>query len=440
MDAAGRSYARPFVIRALPDLADDPDWRTVLQRAFLANGDLESAYYEWRAAVARIDIAAGWPDSNLSLDFEYLFNSENLKAWDRTTLRLGFDPMQNVSLPPKVFAAGRVALDDARAVGRRFTLAKFMLQEQVLALLDDYALLAERIRLQEQEVALLEVAAASATARVAAGASQGDVAVIEAERAQALNELATLRADVGQMRAQLNALVARPPNAPFALPRRLPEGRPLTVPDGRVLQVAAENDPELAVLAAEVAGRADALTLARLQYLPDINPFAGMSGSMEQVVGAAVSLATRFPQIRAAIREARAMLSAGEAGLRQARLGRGAAVVATLVALRDSERRTEVLQCQVQPALEQAAASARREYAAGNARLGDWMEAERARLELLRLVADSRIAREKQLAALETLAGVDFETLTTDGGQARAARASCPSDSAADATRGGYLS
>src|SRR5256885_4068124 len=49
---------------------------TTLFRSFLANGDLEAAYFDWAAAFARIDQAANWPNSNLAPTFSYMFSGD----------------------------------------------------------------------------------------------------------------------------------------------------------------------------------------------------------------------------------------------------------------------------------------------------------------------------------------------------------------------------
>src|SRR5688572_29962915 len=65
LDAAGASFERPFESRSLPELPAEPAWQDVLHRAFMAHGALEAAYFEWKAAVERVDIASAWPNSNL---------------------------------------------------------------------------------------------------------------------------------------------------------------------------------------------------------------------------------------------------------------------------------------------------------------------------------------------------------------------------------------
>ncbi len=410
--AAGAPFVAPVEERIVPPLPDDPDWRDLLQHAFLVNGDLEAAYWEWAAAAARIDIAAGYPNSNVSLNFSYLFSSENMKAWDRTTLVAGFDPMQNLSLPPKVLAAGRVALAEAQAAGARFAAAKFALQQRLLSAYLDYALLAEKRRLKQADVALLDLLADSAAGRVQAGAAQPQLVDAEVQRRLATNELLDLDAELPQARAMLNALVGRAPDAPLPPPAALPSPRPIAA-DADMLAAATAANPELRALARTSAGRADAIELARLQYFPDINPFVGITGGIEQVVGAAITLSTTIPQIRAGIAEARAILRQADAMARQTGRERGASFVAALAALRNAERQIAFLQDRVLPFAAMSSEVAARTYTASATPLPELIASQRAVLDVRLLIAEARVMREQRVAELEALAGLDVETLHT---------------------------
>jgi len=124
LDRANR-FAQPFEQRALPDIPINPDWRDVLRRSFYANGELEAAYFDWAAAMARIQQRASWPNGNVMLSFEYMFSSEKMKSWDRTTVNAGFDPMRGLSFPTKTMKSGEIALAEAKAAGERFRAAKF---------------------------------------------------------------------------------------------------------------------------------------------------------------------------------------------------------------------------------------------------------------------------------------------------------------------------
>jgi outer membrane protein TolC len=409
--AAGGAWQRPVSERVLPELPADPGWRDLLQHAFLANGELEAAWHDWRAALDRIDVAAGWPNTNVAVSYEYLFSRDNLKAWDRSTLGVGFDPMQNLSFPTKPMAAGRAALEAARAAGRRFEQMKFDLQRRVLSAWAEWALLGERLRLQRATVDLQRLRADSAGARLTAGGPQQAVLRAEVERGLAEDALRRLEAEAPQRRARLNALLGRPADAPLALPAALPAPRPLPRDDARLLAVAVHDNPELAALGHERESRRHAVARARQEFIPDVNPFASFTGGMEQVAGMMVSLPTRIPIILGAIREARAMLARAEAGLRQTALERGADFVATLTALRDLERQAALVDARLLPAAEHALADARSGYETGTLGVDDLVDAEAVVLELRLLRAEASAMRDTRLAELEALAGVDVETL-----------------------------
>jgi outer membrane protein TolC len=191
----------------------------------------------------------------------------------------------------------------------------------------------------------------------------------------------------------------------------LPAPRPVAADDARLIALAIDNNPELARLAHEVAGRADALELARMAYIPDINPMAGFTGSISQMIGAMVVLPTTLPEIRGKIDESRAMLRSSQAMLRQTRADRAAGFVAALYAMRSAERQGAVFTDAILPRAQQTLASMRQAYAAGTASFTDLIETQRTLLDVRLMIAEARIEREKRLAELEALAGIDIETL-----------------------------
>lgn len=405
-DAAGVAWTAPRAERRLPELPACPDWRDVVGRALLANGALEAAYREWQAALARIDAAAAYPNTNVSVGFEYLVSGQGLSAWDRTTLEFGVDPMQNLAFPTKVLAAGEIALAEAQAAGARFAAARFALKRRVLTTWWEHALAGERLRVARDAQALAQLGVATATARAASGegvadAVAGDVGVLEADA-----ELGRLDAEQTMLRATLNALLLRPAAAPLEAPALLPPPRPIP-PDGTLTT---RDNPELRALAHEVAGREEALDLAWQQIIPDVNPFVGLTGSMERAAGLMLSIPVRIPLIRAGIAEARAMLSRSEALRDQAAHDTDADLIGTLAALRDADRRAVLWSDRIVPALVQVATMRRASFA-GDGDLGELLDAERAVLDARLLAAELRVARETRLAQLEEIVGADAEAL-----------------------------
>ncbi len=409
--ASQGSFETSTADRRLPDLPVPLEWRDALSRAFLVNGELESAYFEWKAALARVEQAATWPNSNVALTFSYMFSSENVKAWDRTSVGVGFDPSMNLTLPAKARKNGQVALEAAREAGEKFRVAKFDLQRKVLSAYLELNLTEELVRIEGDNLTLLELVKDSARDRAQAGGPLQDLSKAMIESQMAGNELATLQSKASSMRGMLNGMLGREASAPLTLPARLPVPREIPADDAQLIKAAVAQNPELAALAHQVAGRADAIELARLQYLPDFAPSASITGSLSQSLGTMVMLPTKAPAIRAAIDEARAMASASEAMLRQTRQDRAAGFVANLYAMRNAERQVQWYRERVVPAAQQLINSSRSAYAAGTIGFADLVDSERMLLSVRRMMAESQIEREQRLADLETLAGVDIEML-----------------------------
>ncbi len=409
LERAGQRYKAEFERRDLPELPETPEWVDVLQRAYLANGELEAAYFQWAEAVHRIQQAGGYPNTPLSVGFEQMLDGGT--SFDDTSVRIGPDAMENLSFPPKVYRAAKVALDDARAAGKRFTVARLDLKRRILNAWFGYALQAERARIQEGNLALLRLITDTAVSRVEAGAQQQDLLRAEVEQRRAEDELRTLEAELPRTRAMLNALSARVPEAPLPPPERIPDPRPLSADDAALLALAVKNNPELASLAHRVQGREDALELARLQYIPDFNPLLGLTGTVLQVVGIGVSIPTFLPKVRGMVKEAQADLREMQAVYRQTTFDRAAQVVAALYALRNSERQARLFEEQILPSTERTLENVRAGYAAGTGSFIDLIDAHRVLLDVRLVAAEARVAREMSLADLEALIGVDLVAL-----------------------------
>lgn len=433
LGVAGERYAKPLEQRTLREIPAEPTWRDVLHRAFMANGELEAAYFEWQAAFERIDIAAAWPNSNLSLGYSYALGPGQMNAFDRMTFSGAIDSMENLSFPSKVAQGARVALDEARASGERFRAAKFELQRRVLTAWAEYAFLAERVRIRADQVTLTKAGLDTARSRVQFGGTQDDLLRADVAHRLAEDALRTSEAELSATRAALNAMLARDPDAPLPAPRSVPDPRPLPEDDAGLLAVAVDQNPELAALFHGVEGRSDALERARQEWIPDINPFVGLTGGIAQVVGASIVLPTTIKQIEGGIREADAMLRSSEALLRQRTREKTATFAATLVLLRDAERQSVLFEQTLIPATERTVTTVLQRYAIGAASYLEVLDAQRVLLESRLILARAKTMRETRLAELEALMGADVETLEpssasthTSSSQARLSVGSVP--------------
>lgn len=395
----------------LPRPSSGDDWRGFLRRAFVANGQLRAAWHQWQAAVERVSGASGWPNTNLALGFSTLFSDEGMKGFDRMTFEARFDSMENLTFPTKTMRAGDIALEEARSAGQRFRAAKFEVQREVLDAWLDLAMAAEAERLALEKRTLSGVAADTADAAIGAGASQGASLTARIGEARGDDDVARARAEVAVARAELAAVAAIDDPEAIPTPTRLPLPRPLPARDVVLFQ-ALDATPELAGLEADVRAREHETALARLQWIPDINPLAMVTGTIEQAVGAMVMLPTTIPEIRSGIAVARAMRSAADAELEQGRRDQRGALVAALVALRDVERGQRLLEERVLPAALAVEVAATSAYTASSGDLGEVVEARLLAVETRIEIAALAIERERRAAEIEEILGADLETFT----------------------------
>src|SRR5262245_4766938 len=274
-----------------------------MRAAFHGSASLRARYAEWRAAVERVPIEASPP--RVALTFSHLFEPSSMSAWDRTTLGLANDPMTNLELPSKLAIRGRRALEEARAAGLRFEAERFAVQRRVADLYADLAFHSVEIRAAKERVALLSLVAGERSAGASAGrGSAAELLDAQTSLDLAKNDLENLHAQLPPMFAELNALVGRDPRTVIVLPDGPPPPRPLLATDDELIASAAERSPELLALAREVAGREEALELAKAEWIPDFALSFNVMGSVSESIGGMVVLPTRVEAIRAGVREA----------------------------------------------------------------------------------------------------------------------------------------
>jgi outer membrane protein, heavy metal efflux system len=409
---AAPTFEVPFEERELPPITDESDWRQLLQRAFLANGELEARWHEWRAALARVEVESAWPNSNVELGIEYMFSAENMKSWDRTTVAAGFSPDVMLALPSKVRVRGQAALAEAQAAGERFRAAKFALQTRFLDTWLDLAELLTETRLREEELALLRLSASASERGAVSGGNQRDWLGAQLAVKNAEDRIARLKAMCNRMCLDLHAQIGGDPAVSITGASEVPAMRSVPLSDAQIFALAAESNPELVELARAVEGRDDALELARLEYVPNLSPSAGFTGSVSQFLGLAISIPTNLPMIRAGVDAAREALAERQSMSRQKRTDVRAELASELLTLRDAERATNWLTREVLPLSERLSKSAESAYAIGGEPQKEWLAALRMTLDVRMAIAEARTTREKSVARLEQLIGVDFESLS----------------------------
>ncbi|MFO0831774.1 MAG: TolC family protein [Phycisphaerales bacterium] len=408
VDAAGLAYAKPYEQRSIPDLPPHPTWQLVLQRAFLANGDVEAAFERWAAAMERVTAAGAYPNANLSVGYSYMASGGDMRAIDRSTLSLGFDPAMSLVLPVKVRRAAEAALHEAQAAGAEFRVARFDLQKRVLFAWADYKAQAALTSIREQDATLRRLSLETARITAASTGASADLVDAEAALAMAENDQRMSEAELQSMRAMLNGLLARDADAPLGLPEH-EEQIPDVPDDATSLHAAVESFPEVAVDVHRLEGRRDALALARLRWLPDISPTAMLTGTASQAIGAMLTLPTNAVQIGAAISESRAGVREAEATLRQKRSDRMGEYISLLILARDARRRADFASSTLVPSTERLAALRERAYGAGSGDLSEVLDSRRMTLQARTALIEAERSYEKSMIDIACCLGIGLD-------------------------------
>jgi outer membrane protein TolC len=400
----GKIYEKPVEKRDIPPLSNKPTPDDLVHYALLTNADVEQKYWQWRAAIEQITID-GTQATNLALSASTTLNHGEFAA-DRTNLTAGNDSMANIVLPTKLSAAAQRALENARAAGLRFRQAQFDLRKKVLDAYDDFAANAEMIRLAEQNIQLLRTSTAVTDARNHAGAGrQQDILKARNEVDLAHNDIENMQSQLPIQRAELNALLNRPPGAFIPVPNSLPPSRTVAESDQDILNLAALANPELSALADEIRAEHENIRLAKLQYYPDFNVSAStdLAGIAQSLMGGLTVPIFRYEALAAAVAQAQANLRSAEAMHRQAGHDLTAQLVDDIATLHDADRQIDLLQSEILPRAHEVVLLSRSNYQVGSASLLDLLDSQRALIDIQRLAISLQVTRDKRLIEIESI-------------------------------------
>jgi hypothetical protein len=212
--------------------------------------------------------------------------------------------------------------------------------------------------------------------------------------------------------ARMNARLGRAPTRRCRCRPPCPSRRSLSRRDDEILARVAERSPELSALARDVAGREEALDLARQAEVPDFGFSLSLTGSLERSLGGMLTLPVRREAIAGGIAEADALLRAAHAAREQYGRNLAAAAVLDLVVLRNAERQPPSSATCCLPRAELLARTAEAGLSSGQGDLGRGADGPAA-------TCSTRAARSpklqtsafKALAAIESASDLDVDSL-----------------------------
>jgi outer membrane protein TolC len=232
-----------------------------------------------RGAVRRLSLAQLKTATARSLDDPLLmmrdWDTPLRRPWDLNQAQLMVSLQQTFPSRQKRDQRARLAEDDAGVAANDLETLRQEVSVEVSKTCTDLMRNADEVRLQARQSSLLKEALAAALAEYTTGkAPEADV--LRAQMAlTGLNEqIIELEEERDKARAQLNALMGRPPDevieiaGSYSLPTALPSMEELE-------HTAIEHRPELAALRTQIAKSRDEAKLKRLAMKPDFTVGAG---------------------------------------------------------------------------------------------------------------------------------------------------------------------
>ncbi len=395
--------ARPFTAEAL------------VQWVLEANPGLAAAEATAEAASYRIEPAGSLEDPMLSYDVA------PLTAGAGRSLHQSIAVSQEIPWPGTLAAREAAARHETVAAARDADSLRLRIMAQAKSAHAEWRYIGVAMDVHHGTRALLDELLATVETRYAAGeARRQDVLQAEVELADLENHLLRLVQQRAAIRARINALLNRAPDAslspaaPIALEPPPPSLEALTA-------LALAHHPELARLDAEIAAGESRVTLAEKAFLPNFQVGVGYNGMWESVdQRPMIGISINLPFDRS---ERRADLDRARAETRRARFARSArrsqllADLATARAETVQARKSVLLyRDRLVPLSAQYLDAAIADYRSGAGAFLNVITAEQrklgAELELARALAD--YARRR--AELERWAGGSLETFPSSAG------------------------
>ena len=373
----------------------------LLEAGHRLSPQLRGAALETEAAAARADGAGALPDPTFSVGIK------------RSTGMTEFMLEQTFPLWGKRGLQKTAALDALEAARGRERATQDAFDERMKVEFARYAAVTGEIGLNRAIIALSRQAAGAKRERYGQGdGTASGVLLAGADAIEAETDAVRLEADRRAVRARINALLARPVEAPLAVPasgRVLPAALP---PVPTLLARAAERNPTLAAAQAEVQGATVQTDLARKAWYPDVTLGAGpvqrdsMSPSYDVTVSVSIPFQTG-PKI-AGEHEAAANANAARSRVDAALAEINGELGEQVAAYTASRQIIDLLGRRLIPNYSAAKAADLARYGEGQGGLDAVLIGDRrirqARLELLKTQMDGEIA----LAAIERLIGGDL--------------------------------
>ena len=393
------------------ELPQHADLDAYLRYGLQHNGALRGAFHRWRASLERVD-QVGWPEPVLTYA-GFLRHIETRTGPQRHRISL------QQTLPWFGTTGLRSDVAAAEAEGRWWQVVaqRTVVVREIKLAFYEYAYLAQAIRIEEDNLRLLQQLEPVAQRRVQAGGSQEDLLRLQVELGKLENELETLRKFRPVLSARLGAAMNRKRASLLPFPGAV-DFEVQEVPAEALLARALDANPELTRLRAEIVRAGATEKLADRSQWPDITlgvdyfetgsaAMPGVADSGEDPIALRVSFSlpvwrgrydSRVREARRMERAARGQLSDHESRLRFE-------IEQAVYELDDAGRQIGLYRDTLLPRASQAFEVIQASYRAATATVLDVIDAERTLLAFQKSYWRAVSDYEQSLADIEALCG-----------------------------------
>jgi outer membrane protein TolC len=380
------------------------------------NPQLQSAFHQWKGMEENIALQKALPDPIFT--YGYYFESVETRTGPQNQ-RFGLS--QTFPGFGKLSMKKAIASDQAAAVGDRYLSSKLNLNLAIATAYAELYYLNRSAEITKDRIRLIQDLEQVARTRYKSGSTMAPILQAQVELGRLEDRLISLNDIQQPQKAQLNAALNRPADAPLAWPTSIPYRTINTRPESLRKELI-RTSPELSELVHSVEQGKHQIQLAKRERLPDFtlgiqyietgNASAPVSDSgKDPVIGTiGINLPLWFGKNRARIESASNLKTAAQLRLENREQTLDADIRQILFQLRDADRKINLYNKTLIPKAHQSLEVNRKAYEAGQMEFINLIEAERMLLEFQlaheRALADHLIARAK----LSQLTGTDFLT------------------------------
>lgn len=414
-----RSHAPAFILAILlfslcfssSSGEDSLNLQEVVDQALRKNPEILAAKERWEAAKAKIPQVRWWGDPQVGIGYEKI--PEGSFSLGEAKMRM-YSISQMIPFPGKLTVKGRIAGKDAQIAEETYEAKINQIVAKVKSAYYSLFFIHKAIEINRENKGLIQKFAKIAETKYVVGkASQHDVLKAQVELSLIVDDLITLEhADLPTAEAKLNALLNQPPDSPLGVPEEseIPQ---LEYAKEEIEALALRERPALKAMGYGVEKSSHALTLARMQYLPNFmfklsqeHVEMGMGEEVSRGIMVSLNLPLWPWKQTPGVREKRSQKRAMESSYQAIENTVLFEVQNALAQFDASERRVNLFRTSIIPQAEQALKAATIAYETGKVDFLTLINGERglrdARLKYYRILAKHGT----NLANLERVVGV----------------------------------